>query len=153
MARCGDVGDDVGSRLIAARLLGDLMRLCFLMERQYAPYAKWFGTAFARLDCAARLLPLFEGVLRAETWQATLQQLFSRPRLLGVTFSFRRSRLNEAAKPATSSAERTASSRSSQMLSRNDWPTRGAPATGRPRSAPACRPAPTAAPVCPSCGH
>jgi hypothetical protein len=69
MARCGDVGDDVGSRLIAARLLGDLMRLCFLMERQYAPYAKWFGTAFARLDCAARLLPLFEGVLRAEIWQ------------------------------------------------------------------------------------
>ena len=35
---------------------------------------------------------------RAETWQATLQQLFSRPRLLGVTFSFRRSRLNEAAR-------------------------------------------------------
>jgi len=69
MARCGDVGDDVGSRLLAARLLGDLMRLCFLMERQYAPYEKWFGTAFAHLDCAAGLLPVFEGVLRAETWQ------------------------------------------------------------------------------------
>jgi hypothetical protein len=69
MARCGDVGDEVGSRLIAARMVGDLMRLCFLMERQYAPYSKWFGTAFARLDCANRLLPTFEGVLRADTWQ------------------------------------------------------------------------------------
>ena len=33
----------------------------------------------------------------AETWQATLQQLFSRERLLGVAFSFSRSRLHEAA--------------------------------------------------------
>jgi hypothetical protein len=32
-----------------------------------------------------------------EIWQATLEQLFSRPRLLGVTFSFRRSRLHDAA--------------------------------------------------------
>jgi hypothetical protein len=69
MARCGDVGDDVGSRLIAARLVGDVMRLCFLMERQYAPYSKWFGTAFARLDCADRLLPEIDGALRAEAWQ------------------------------------------------------------------------------------
>ena len=69
LARCGDVGDEVGSRLIAARLVGDVMRLCFLMERQYAPYSKWFGTAFARLDCAAHLLPMFDGVLSADTWQ------------------------------------------------------------------------------------
>lgn len=40
------------------------MRLCFLMEKQYAPYPKWFGTAFAQLDCAERLLPVFEEVFR-----------------------------------------------------------------------------------------
>ena len=33
------------------------MRLAFLMERQYAPYAKWLGPAFARLACAPRLTP------------------------------------------------------------------------------------------------
>ena len=37
-------------RLTAALLVRDVMRLAFLIERQYAPYAKWFGTGFARLD-------------------------------------------------------------------------------------------------------
>ncbi len=69
VARCGDVGDDLGSRLIAARLIRELMRLCFLMERQYAPYSKWLGTAFARLACADELLSLFDRVLNAAHWQ------------------------------------------------------------------------------------
>ena len=51
------------------RLVRDLMRLCFLMERQYAPYIKWFGTAFAQLDCAAQLVPVFARVLAANSWQ------------------------------------------------------------------------------------
>ena len=69
MGRAGVVGDELGSALIAARLVRDLMRLCFLMERQYAPYAKWFGTAFSRLDCAARLTDILLAVQRAHTWQ------------------------------------------------------------------------------------
>ncbi|MBN1642218.1 MAG: DUF4037 domain-containing protein [Anaerolineae bacterium] len=69
MARCGDVGDELGSRLIAARLVREVMALCFLIERQYAPYAKWFGTAFARLSCAARMRPAFDGMWRAATWR------------------------------------------------------------------------------------
>jgi hypothetical protein len=69
MGRCGQVGDDLGSRLVAARLVKDLMRLCFLMERQYAPYIKWFGTAFAQLGCAGQLAPLFIQVLEASTWE------------------------------------------------------------------------------------
>lgn len=28
------------------------MRLCFLYKSTYAPYSKWFGTAFSRLDGA-----------------------------------------------------------------------------------------------------
>ena len=31
----------------------DVMRLCFLIERRYAPYSKWFGTAFSQLDAAS----------------------------------------------------------------------------------------------------
>ena len=69
MGRTGDVDDDLGSRLVAARLARDLMRLCFLMERTYIPYVKWFGTAFARLECAAELAPILERVLRAEDWK------------------------------------------------------------------------------------
>ncbi len=69
MARCGDVGDETGSRIIATRLVRELMGLCFLIERQYAPYSKWFGTAFMQLACAPRLLPAFEGVWHASQWQ------------------------------------------------------------------------------------
>jgi hypothetical protein len=70
MGRAGMVGDEVGSALIAARLVGDIMRLCFLMEKTYAPYAKWFGSAFKRLACASSLWPVFQGVLHSKTWQA-----------------------------------------------------------------------------------
>jgi hypothetical protein len=68
VGRCGGVGDEVGSRLVAARLVHSLMRLGFLMEKQYPPYSKWFGTAFARLACAARLQPHLEAALAAPTW-------------------------------------------------------------------------------------
>jgi hypothetical protein len=44
------------------------MQLCFLMERTYAPYAKWFGTAFSRLECAPMLSPTLERVLSAKSW-------------------------------------------------------------------------------------
>jgi hypothetical protein len=69
MGRCGQVGDELGSRLIAARLVRDLMRLCFLMERRYAPYIKWLGTAFAQLDSAGDLGPVFTRVFEASTWE------------------------------------------------------------------------------------
>ena len=41
------------------------MRICFLLERQYAPYPKWFGTAFARLETHAEIAPLVTGLLDA----------------------------------------------------------------------------------------
>jgi hypothetical protein len=65
VGRCGDVGDDIGSRIIAARLARDVMRLCFLIERRYAPYPKWFGTAFAKLSCAPEIGPLIFMALTA----------------------------------------------------------------------------------------
>ena len=69
MGRAGATGDGIGPALIAARLVRDVMRLCFLMERVYAPYLKWFGTAFQRLACAERIGPHLEAVLRSGTWQ------------------------------------------------------------------------------------
>jgi hypothetical protein len=69
VGRTGTVGDELGSALIGSQLVSDLMRLCFLMERQYAPYSKWFGTAFSRLACGPELTPTLWSVVRAETWQ------------------------------------------------------------------------------------
>jgi hypothetical protein len=69
MGRAGYVGDEIGSTLIGARLVRDIMRLCYLMERQYAPYPKWFGTAFQQLDAAATLAPTLQQALSATTWQ------------------------------------------------------------------------------------
>ena len=69
MGRAGSVGDEIGSAIIASRLVRDLMRLCFLMEKQFAPYPKWFGKAFSLLKCADKLTPVFKKVLSAETWQ------------------------------------------------------------------------------------
>ncbi len=69
MGRAGSVGDELGSALIGARLVRDLMRLCFLMERAYAPYPKWFGTAFGQLACAGDLSPSLRAALAAGTWQ------------------------------------------------------------------------------------
>ena len=69
VSRCGDVGDELGSMIIASRQVRNLMRLCFLMERKYAPYSKWFGTAFSKLECGAELSPIFREVLLATTWK------------------------------------------------------------------------------------
>jgi hypothetical protein len=70
MGRAGSVGDEIGSALIGARLVRSLMHLCFLMERVYAPYSKWFGTEFGRLACGPALAPHLRAALVAENWQA-----------------------------------------------------------------------------------
>lgn len=60
VARTAEVGDELGSAVVASRQARDLMRLALLYARRYAPYPKWLGTAFARLphadDLPAHLL-------------------------------------------------------------------------------------------------
>ena len=68
MGRAGHAGDELGSTLIGGRLARDLMALGFLLERRYAPYPKWFGTAFARLEVAPALGPILTDLVRAGTW-------------------------------------------------------------------------------------
>ncbi|MEQ0564579.1 DUF4037 domain-containing protein [Amycolatopsis sp. NEAU-NG30] len=69
VGRCGEVGDELGSAVVAARLVRDLMRLSLLMHRRYPPYAKWLGSAFARLPAAATVTPALTAALAATTWQ------------------------------------------------------------------------------------
>lgn len=65
--RTSEVGDELGSRVIAARMARDLMRLALLMDRTYAPYMKWLGTAFAQLGHADGLDRDLAEALAADT--------------------------------------------------------------------------------------
>ena len=88
VGRAGDVDDELGSAVIAARLVHDLMRLVFLMERHYAPYTKWVGTAFSHLAAAPVLEPIFRVILTSRLWQ-------ERERHLSEAYSVIASRHNE----------------------------------------------------------
>ena len=59
VGRAGQHGDELGSRLIAARLCRDILHLTFAVEREWMPHPKRAGTALQALsggDATARLL-------------------------------------------------------------------------------------------------
>jgi hypothetical protein len=58
-----------------------MMNLCFLMEKRYAPYPKWFGTAFSQLACAKELGPILYAAQRAQDWQ-------ERQAALGMAYAY-----------------------------------------------------------------
>lgn len=68
MGRCGELKDELGSKIVATRLVKDIMRLCFLMEKRYTPYVKWFGTGFDHLK-SAKIKPILQKVVRADSWK------------------------------------------------------------------------------------
>ena len=55
VGRAAEVGDDLGSRVLAGQIACDVMHLALLHRRAYAPYAKWLGTAFQRHDDGHKL--------------------------------------------------------------------------------------------------
>ena len=69
MGRAGYVGDENGSAIIGSRIARDIMRLTFLMEKEYPPYAKWFGTAFSQLRSAGELTTYITDILHATSWK------------------------------------------------------------------------------------
>jgi hypothetical protein len=91
VGRTGQRGDDLGSRLIAARLVTALVRLGFLLERRWPPYPKWAGTLFTRLPVAPSAGGPLAGALAAATWQereaalhAACEVLHERQRAVGL---------------------------------------------------------------------
>jgi hypothetical protein len=65
VGRTVQVGDETGSRILAARMARNLMQLWFLYEREYWPYTKWFGHAFAQLPGAPELQTHLDAALAA----------------------------------------------------------------------------------------
>ena len=70
VGRTAEVGDELGSRILTVRLVRDLMRLCFLIERRYTPYSKWLGSAFRNLRIAPGLVPYLDAALKATDYPA-----------------------------------------------------------------------------------
>ncbi len=69
VGRTGGYGDEFGSAIVAARLVRDLVRLTFLVERRWAPYSKWLGRAFADLRLAGEVGPHLRSALAADHWR------------------------------------------------------------------------------------
>ena len=69
MSRAGERGDDLGSRVVAARLVDVAMHLGYVLSRTWAPYSKWRGTLFGALPGTAAIANELATVLAADHWQ------------------------------------------------------------------------------------
>jgi hypothetical protein len=70
IGRTAERGDDVGSRVIAARLVGVTMHLAHLLERCWAPYPKWAGISLARLPSGFAVAEPLQQALEASEWRS-----------------------------------------------------------------------------------
>ncbi|WP_191843107.1 DUF4037 domain-containing protein [Catellatospora chokoriensis] len=66
VGRSAQAGDELGSRVNAARLAREVMRLCLLLARRYPPYGKWLGRAFGQVPQAAGVAAALRAALAAD---------------------------------------------------------------------------------------
>jgi hypothetical protein len=69
VGRTAERGDELGSRLLSARLGSDLMWLAFALSRRWPPYPKWRGMAFQALDMAQDLAGPLAAAAAAPDWR------------------------------------------------------------------------------------
>lgn len=82
--RAGERGDDLGSRVVSARLVGVAMHLGFLLERRWPPYPKWLGSLFSSLPRAGVVTPDLTAAVGASTWQERQERLGAALEMLQV---------------------------------------------------------------------
>jgi hypothetical protein len=68
MSRAGHRGDDLGSRVIAARLVDAVVHLAFLLAGRWMPYPKWRGLVLTDLPRTGPLVDRLAATLDATTW-------------------------------------------------------------------------------------
>ncbi|MGA8978487.1 MAG: DUF4037 domain-containing protein [Pedococcus sp.] len=69
VGRTADRGDDLGSRVVTARLADAAMHLAHLLERRWPPYAKWAGTSLAHLPHGQEVAEPLLRALGAGDWR------------------------------------------------------------------------------------
>jgi len=91
IGRTAERGDEVGSRVVTARLVRTAMHLGFMLERRWPPYPKWFGTMFQTLPNARRVLTALGDAVTADSWSVreaalcdALEQLLRVQRSVGL---------------------------------------------------------------------
>ncbi|HUU78221.1 MAG TPA: DUF4037 domain-containing protein [candidate division Zixibacteria bacterium] len=68
LGRSAELGDELNLELLVINQIKKIMKLCFLMEKSYAPYNKWFGIAFKNLNCSQQLTPIFKKIIWERDW-------------------------------------------------------------------------------------
>lgn len=76
VGRTGELGDDSGSRIVAARLCRDITHLSFVVARTWMPYPKWIGKALKTLPGGQEVQETLGAVQAADRWPER-QQLLS----------------------------------------------------------------------------
>jgi hypothetical protein len=82
IGRIGTRGDQLGLRLQSAKIVQRLMRIAFMVSRQYFHYKKWFGTLFKRLPIAADLEPVLQEIVSESGWQVVEERVGRAVRIL-----------------------------------------------------------------------
>ena len=75
LGRAAQVGDDLGSRIIAGRLAGTVVHLAFVVARAWMPYPKWSGTLLRLLPGTAPLAAALDAALCADEGAARQDRL------------------------------------------------------------------------------
>lgn len=98
LGRAADRGDELGSRLMGARLADELMYLAFVLSRRWMPYRKWRGTAFGTLPVAGDLAGYLARASSAPDWRQREDAVAA---AAGVLLELQRARGLAAADTAT----------------------------------------------------
>ncbi len=92
MGRIGARGDRLGLRVQTAKVAQHLMRIAFMVSRQYIPYKKWFGTLFMQLPVAGQLEPMLLDLYKEDQWRKVEEKicdiatvLIEKQNALGIT--------------------------------------------------------------------
>jgi hypothetical protein len=82
VGRTAERGDDLGSRVIAARLVEVAMHLAHLIDRRWPPYAKWLGTSLTRLPRSHAVTAPLTRALISTGWRSRQDALVDAVRTL-----------------------------------------------------------------------
>lgn len=69
MGRANEVGDEIGTMILASNLAEDLVGLALLQERRYKPYKKWLGSSFRRTSDYCLIGPMIQRLLAPASFE------------------------------------------------------------------------------------